>query len=234
METGGGNGIRTHDPDLIQGNRLAGGRTRPLCDPSIVIISQVKKIYYKNIQQTIATFYICNMITQSVTDYSKIKSMRNIISITFAISVRPNITKKKLARIADIILNKIVGNRINELGIVITDDKKIKELNNFYRKIDCATDVLSFQMPVSLDQNKAEHFIIPPDNISHIGEVIISYETALRQAKEGKIKVEQEISFLVIHGILHLLNYDHEKEEDRRLMEAKQTEILNFINRKKM
>jgi len=118
-----------------------------------------------------------------------------------------------------------------ELGLVITTQEKIKELNRIYRSRDEVTDVLSFSMTPDVNQVGTElpPFVTPPDGVLHLGEVIISYPQAVLQAKERQHSTKKEIAILIIHGVLHLLGYDHEESEPERRMRAREREILARI-----
>jgi len=72
-------------------------------------------------------------------------------------------------------------------------------------------------------------FITPPDGVLHLGEVIIAYPQAVIQAEEHHHPVKREIAILIIHGVLHLLGYDHEEPEAERQMRAREAEILSGI-----
>ncbi len=72
-------------------------------------------------------------------------------------------------------------------------------------------------------------FVAPPDGIEHLGEVIISYPQAVIQAEEHRHSVEREIAILIIHGLLHLLGYEHDKPDLEREMRARETEVLSCI-----
>ncbi len=113
-----------------------------------------------------------------------------------------------------------------ELGIVLTGQDKIRELNSKYRGKDEPTDVLAFSTEEGAD---LAQFILPPDGIRHLGEVIISYPQAASQASERHHSIEREIAILLIHGVLHLLGYQHDQPEPEREMKAKETEILSQI-----
>jgi probable rRNA maturation factor len=114
-----------------------------------------------------------------------------------------------------------------EFGLVITDTKTIRRLNKTYREQDKPTDVLAFHMVHnSLEQN-SQFFITPPNGVMHLGEVVISYPVAVQQALEHGHSIEKELAILTIHGILHLFGYDHNKDEERRIMNAKERQILN-------
>ena len=111
-----------------------------------------------------------------------------------------------------------------EVSLVFTDSETVRKLNRDYRGVDRATDVLAFYM---FGQNKGDsQFVLPPDGITYLGEVIISYPKAVAQAKEHGHSVEQELALLVIHGILHLLGYDHEEREEERRMRRREKELL--------
>lgn len=104
-------------------------------------------------------------------------------------------------------------------SIIFIDDAKMHELNKTYRNIDRTTDVLSFAFE---DNNKLCY------NIRHLGEIFISIPKMQQQAKEYGHTKERELAFLTVHGLLHLLGYDHtlgEKEEKE--MFAKQELVLN-------
>ena len=111
-----------------------------------------------------------------------------------------------------------------EMSLVFTDSETVQRLNRDYRGVDEPTDVLAFYM---LPQHGVDaDFVSPPDDITHLGEVIISYPKAEEQAKEQGHSTEQELTLLIIHGILHLLGYDHEKPEEEAKMKAREKELL--------
>jgi len=118
-----------------------------------------------------------------------------------------------------------------ELGLVITNQERVQELNRSYRGEDKPTDVLAFYMTPAAEETGAESssFVVPPDGVLHLGEVIISYPQAVIQAKERQHSLKKEIAILIVHGVLHLLGYDHDKPEPERQMRTRETEILNFI-----
>ena len=72
-------------------------------------------------------------------------------------------------------------------------------------------------------------FVVPPDDVLHLGEVIISYPQAVTQAEEHQHSVKREIAILLIHGLLHLLGYEHDKTVLKHKMAARETEILSHI-----
>ena len=114
-----------------------------------------------------------------------------------------------------------------ELGLVIAGDDTVHELNRSYRNVDSTTDVIAFAL--SERGANAEAFITPPDDVIHLGEVIISYPQAKRQAKEHRHPLEKELALLVAHGVLHLLGYDHELPEQGEKMRAMECKILDAV-----
>ena len=115
----------------------------------------------------------------------------------------------------------------SEMTIVITGDEKIHELNLKYLAEDRPTDVLSFPMNEQLDTVPV--FVNIPDGKLHLGDIIISYPTAVTQAKEHRHSVNREIIILLIHGILHLLGYDHDIPARKQLMNKREALIFKII-----
>lgn len=128
------------------------------------------------------------------------------------------IDKKKIKGTAGAILASM-GCTSVELSILFMDDEGIRDLNRDYRKKDKPTDVLSFPM------REGEFSELNP---GLLGDVVISLDTASMQAVENGKTMEEEVTFLLIHGILHLLGFDHEQSAaEARLMQAKENEILS-------
>jgi probable rRNA maturation factor len=115
----------------------------------------------------------------------------------------------------------------SEMGLVITGDEKIHELNLKYLEEDRPTDVLSFPLNEQLDA--APDFVSVPDGKFHLGDIMISYPMAAKQAEEHHHSVEREITILLIHGILHLLGYDHDVPERKTVMKNREAAILKII-----
>ncbi|MGB6837727.1 MAG: rRNA maturation RNase YbeY [Dehalococcoidia bacterium] len=107
-----------------------------------------------------------------------------------------------------------------ELGLVITDDDTLRDLNRRYRGMNEPTDVLSFGL------ESAEPFVSPPDGVQRLGEVIVSFPAAERQAREAGYPLEAELAHLVVHGVLHLLGYDHQQPEEAQAMRAREEALL--------
>ncbi len=124
-----------------------------------------------------------------------------------------------------------VGSNV-EMGLVITSQERVQQLNQSYRGKDEPTDVLAFSTIEEIGTDSPP-FVTPPDGVSHLGEVIISYPQAVTQAEERQHSIEREITILTIHGVLHLLGYEHDKPELEREMRAREKEILGHIGKGK-
>ena len=116
-----------------------------------------------------------------------------------------------------------------ELGLVIVGQEKVRQLNLSYLGEDEPTDVLSFAMLAEPPEGNPAPFVTPPDGMRHFGEVIISYPQAVIQAEEHRHSAAREIAILIIHGVLHLLGYDHDEPEREREMRTREAEILSQI-----
>jgi probable rRNA maturation factor len=110
-----------------------------------------------------------------------------------------------------------ISESVSHVSILITNDAAVQELNATYRGKDRPTDVLSFS------QLEGENMIS-----DSLGDIVVSLDTAVRQANEFHVTLSQELSRLLIHGLLHLFLYDHENvpEEEAQRMFEKQEEIL--------
>ncbi|MCK5576805.1 MAG: rRNA maturation RNase YbeY [Dehalococcoidales bacterium] len=120
-----------------------------------------------------------------------------------------------------------------EMGVVITGEEKIRELNKAYLGKDEPTDVLAFAMLPGSSGDGELFFATPPDGINHLGEVIINYPRAVEQAREHRHPIEKEIAVLIIHGTLHLLGYDHDEPEAAQNMKSREIAILNCVEGKR-
>lgn len=115
-----------------------------------------------------------------------------------------------------------------EVSILLVDDSYIRELNRQYRGVDGPTDVLSFAL-----QEETPDVLepVPPEEIEEIlGDVIISMETARRQAEEYGHSLCREVCYLAVHGVLHLLGYDHLEEVEKKEMRSAEKRILKQFN----
>lgn len=136
-----------------------------------------------------------------------------------------NLTNEKVNLL---LLDKVVC-KVSELlnvnnsfvSVVLTDNKHIHEINKTYRNIDRETDVISFAFMDNDENIKSD--------ITDLGEIYISLEKAHSQAEDYNHSFEREICFLLVHGLLHLLGYDHMNEKDEKEMFGLQDEILSSL-----
>lgn len=123
-----------------------------------------------------------------------------------------------------------------EVNIVLTDNEEIHKINKEYRQIDRPTDVLSFPMityetPGDFSNVEEDITLFHPESGELLlGDIMISVEKIIEQAMEYGHSAERELGFLVAHSMLHLCGYDHMEEEERKVMEAKQREIMEQID----
>lgn len=110
------------------------------------------------------------------------------------------------------------------INLILTNDKEIRKLNQTYRQKDKPTDVLSFEY------EDVNFLILDEENIS--GEIVISVETAILQAEQYNISVQTELNKLFIHGLLHLLGYDHKKNKAFFIMKKEEEIIEKTFMRK--
>lgn len=111
-----------------------------------------------------------------------------------------------------------------EVSLTLVDDEQIHEINREYRDVDRPTDVISF----ALEEGEEPAVIGGPAEML-LGEIVISMETATRQAAEYGHTLAREVAFLALHGMLHLLRYDHMTPTDEKRMFDKQREILTAL-----
>lgn len=107
-----------------------------------------------------------------------------------------------------------------EVVVTIVDEAEIHRLNREYRGIDAPTDVLSFA------QRESDEFPVIPNHTEPLGDVVIAYPVAARQAAAAGHPTERELALLTIHGVLHLLGFDHAEPEEERIMFGLQDQAL--------
>ncbi|SDK53703.1 rRNA maturation RNase YbeY [Sediminibacillus albus] len=112
----------------------------------------------------------------------------------------------------------------SEVSMNFVDNKGIQIINRNYRQQDNPTDVISFALQ---EDGEGEMKIIGEDIPLVLGDIVISVDKAVEQAKEYQHSLQREFGFLALHGFLHLLGYDHIKKEDEQIMFQRQEEILN-------
>jgi probable rRNA maturation factor len=111
------------------------------------------------------------------------------------------------------------------LSLHLVSDTTIRALNADHRAIDRATDVLSFPLHDASADGEVG-FVLPPDEPIHLGDVVVSYPRAVEQAADYGHSVEREVAYLVAHGVLHVLGYDHELDSERQVMRQREEEAL--------
>lgn len=123
-----------------------------------------------------------------------------------------------------------------ELNVIFTDNSEIQEVNKNYREVDAPTDVLSFPMVDYTEPGDFSHLEEDTDNYFNpetgellLGDILVSVEKIMEQAKEYGHSEERELGFLIAHSMLHLFGYDHMEEEERAVMEEKQRLILDGL-----
>ena len=114
------------------------------------------------------------------------------------------------------------------MTITFTTPEEIRKINKKYRKIDRATDVLSFPM---FEKDELDEKIKNKDFLYEdvLGDVIISIDKVKEQAEEYGHSFERELSYMLVHGFYHLMGYDHIEEEDKKIMRPKEEKILNEL-----
>lgn len=142
------------------------------------------------------------------------------------------------------IAEKVVGSALEvvncpyeaQVGLLLTTNAQIQEMNREFRGMDRPTDVLSFPM---IEYPEPGEFCFleerddcfdPETGELTLGDIVISKEKVIAQAEEYGHSVLREFAFLIVHSILHLTGYDHMEEDERRAMETKQDEIMDVLN----
>ena len=121
-------------------------------------------------------------------------------------------------------VGELYGVENGEVSVTLTDNEYIHKLNKEYRGIDRPTDVLSF----ALNESEEPEVDDGPD-INVLGDLVISVERAREQAADYGHSVRREVAFLTVHGMLHLLGYDHMEEADRLEMEKEQRFVMEKL-----
>ncbi len=133
-----------------------------------------------------------------------------------------------LEQVAEFGAYSILGNYNFEVTVTLTDEETIREINNEHRGIDSVTDVLSF--PLWNRREGEEPFVNPETDKVMLGDIIICVQRLKEQAEEYGHSPRREAAYLCMHGILHLLGYDHMTDDDKKEMREKEEELLKQIN----
>jgi probable rRNA maturation factor len=138
-----------------------------------------------------------------------------------------DVNEEQLNVFKDLVNNILEKHSIDndaEVSLVLVDNEEIQQYNKLYRTKDVPTDVLSFPQYTSLEAIKAT------DEKLYLGDVIISTEKVIEQAKDYNHDESREIAYLFVHSILHLLGYTHDATEDKQHMRTLEEEVLNEYN----
>ena len=162
-----------------------------------------------------------------------------LVDITILESVKSQFPKAWVRRVVLSALYQALPDEACQLGLVIADDGTIQRLNRDYRGSDEVTDVLAFSdlheghwegeeepPPPVIDDTS---FFVVDSGPRYLGEVVISYPQAQRQAPMVEGGVEREMALLVTHGVLHLLGFDHVEAEETAAMRAMENEVLSSV-----
>ena len=139
-----------------------------------------------------------------------------MININILNSFESEVDPSLLEKAAQTTLKYHIDTITSSLSLVLSDDDHLLQLNQQFKDIDSPTDVLSFQ----------GDYIDPDSKTHYLGDVVISFTRAEAQATNAGHSVESELQLLVVHGILHLLGYDHVEDHDKARMWSAQSEIL--------
>lgn len=141
----------------------------------------------------------------------------------------------------------LLGDEVCQVSLWVTSDETVRSLNEDFRGLDEVTDVLSFstshpghwegtsspprESQPSDGEGAASAFVYPPEEPPPLGEVIISYPQAQRQAAERGVPVDRELALLIVHGVLHLSGHDHLERGEEAEMQAKERAALQTVPR---
>lgn len=155
------------------------------------------------------------------------------VSITLFPAFRRRLSKRWLAQVVSAALAAAPREGKVAVDLVIADDDTVRRLNRIYRGLDEVTDVLSFSFthagPYEGEGEPPPQDPSPwplPPGISHLGEVVVSYPQAVRQAQQARRPLKEEIAHLIIHGVLHLLGYDHQHPAEEAVMQGLERQAL--------
>jgi probable rRNA maturation factor len=136
----------------------------------------------------------------------------------------------------------LADDQAGQVSLLLTDDATVRDLNREYRGLDEVTDVLSFsaEFPghwegpdgrAPSDGRGPENFpfVLPPEQVTPLGEVIVSYPQAQRQSSDQGHDLKMELALLIVHGLLHLVGHDHLEEHDTAVMQARERLALQSI-----
>jgi rRNA maturation RNase YbeY len=116
------------------------------------------------------------------------------------------------------VLGRAAPHVVGEVSVALVSDRAIRELNRRFRGLDCSTDVLAFPLGGGLVEDEP------------FGDIVISHETARRQARDYGARLEEEMLRLTVHGALHLCGYDHHERNEAARMHRLSRKLLRELN----
>jgi probable rRNA maturation factor len=138
-------------------------------------------------------------------------------------SASSQINNKLVKKIISLTAKEVKQEGNFEITILLIGDKKIRSLNKKYRHKDSVTDVLSFS------QKEGQAIVLPDKEAHYLGDIFIAYPQVIKQAKKYNHSDKEEFSLLLIHGVLHLLGYDHVTKKDDITMKQIQEKIMTKL-----
>ena len=144
------------------------------------------------------------------------------VELDVAEGLKASWEEPRIRALVQTIVRREVGPGHWAISLHLVDDAEIRELNREHRGNDVHTDVLSFP----LHDPSGMRFVVPPGQPVELGDVVISHPRAVEQAHEFGHSVDREVAYLTAHGVLHVLGYDHEADDERAVMRAKEEEAL--------
>jgi probable rRNA maturation factor len=141
------------------------------------------------------------------------------VDVQIAPAYRTSLSSSRLRAVAEAVLH--AEGTAGHVTLVVTDDQGVRELNRDFLGTDAPTDVLAFS---AMEDDGP--FVAAPETHAYLGDVIVSYPRAVEQSAELGHSVQQELDLLIVHGLLHILGYDHAEPEDKALMWARQEQVL--------
>lgn len=141
------------------------------------------------------------------------------------------VSRDTLRLVAETALERAWRSGPRHASVTVTDDETLRTLNRDHRGVDAVTDVLSFGVSGHARDGEVagDQFPLAPEETPTLGDVIVSFPQARRQAEAAGHAVERELALLVAHGVLHLLGFDHAGAEEEAAMFAKQDAVLDEV-----
>ncbi len=149
------------------------------------------------------------------------------VDVSWEATGEPDATiQAEVARVCEALLGALELPE-RELSVLLCDDRRIRELNATWRDIDTPTDVLSFPLDDAAADPAAPQ--PPTDAGAPLGDIVISLQTARRQAQDHGLRFEEELTFLLTHGLCHLLGHTHDEAEPAARMREEKSRLLAIV-----